>query len=105
MVSPTDPAGWQCDLMRELFGNPFRPVQGVDSAWLVWQGGTVAQLAQTAYDERHLPEGRLEPARLAVVADALEDAGCTRAELLGHLRGPGPHVRGCWALDLVLGKQ
>jgi hypothetical protein len=37
-------------------------------------------------------------------ADALEDAGCTDADLLGHLHGPWPHVRGCWAVDLVLGK-
>jgi hypothetical protein len=44
-------------------------------------------------------------ARGALLADALEDAGCTDAELLGHLRSPGPHVRGCWAVDLVLGKS
>jgi hypothetical protein len=58
-----------------------------------------------AYEERQLPEGTLDSARLAVLADTLEDAGCTHAELLGHLRGPGPHVRGCWAVDLVMGKQ
>ncbi len=52
-----------------------------------------------------LPEGTLEPSRLAVLADALEDAGCGDAELLGHLRGPGPHVRGCCAVDLQLAKQ
>ena len=43
--------------------------------------------------------------RLPLLADALEDAGCTDADLLGHLRSPGPHVRGCWAVDLVLGKS
>jgi hypothetical protein len=43
--------------------------------------------------------------RIPLLADALEDAGCTDAELLGHLRGPGPHVRGCWAVDVVLGKE
>ena len=53
---------------------------------------------------RSLPAGTLDPARLAVLADALEDAGCTDAGLLGHLRGPGPHVRGCWAVDLLIGK-
>jgi hypothetical protein len=42
---------------------------------------------------------------LPILADALEDAGCTDADLLGHLRSPGPHVRGCWAVDLVLGKE
>jgi hypothetical protein len=52
-----------------------------------------------------LPEGHLDPARRGLLAGALEDAGCTDAELLGHLRGPGLHVRGCWALDLVLGKN
>ena len=65
----------------------------------------VLGLAQTAYEERVLPGGHLDPARLAVLADALEEAGCTDAEILDHLRGPGSHVRGCWALDLVLGKE
>jgi hypothetical protein len=46
-----------------------------------------------------------ESKQLSLFADALEDAGCTDAELLGHLRSPGPHVRGCWAVDLVLGKS
>jgi hypothetical protein len=50
------------------------------------------------YDERAFD-------RLPVLADALEDAGCADADLLGHLRGPGPHVRGCWAVDLILGKS
>src|SRR5262249_31573220 len=65
----------------------------------------VAALARAAYEGRLLPAGVLEPACLAVLADALEDAGCADAELLGHLRSPGPHVRGCWALDAVLGKR
>lgn len=50
-------------------------------------------------------EGTLDPARLAVLSDALEEAGCAEAALLTHLRSPGPHVRGCWALDLVLGRE
>jgi hypothetical protein len=58
---------------------------------------TAVWLAEAAYDDRRLPEGAL--------ADGLEDAGCTDAELLGHLRGPGPHVRGCWAVDLVLNRK
>ena len=62
-------------------------------------------LAQATYEQRELPAGTLEPARLAILADALEDAGCDQADLLAHLRGPGPHVRGCWSVDLVLGKQ
>jgi hypothetical protein len=72
---------------------------------LAWDGGTVWKLATTAYEERVLPSGTLDPARIAVLADALEDAGGGDAELLAHLRGPEPHVRGCWAIDLVLGKE
>jgi hypothetical protein len=92
-------------LLREIFGNPFRPAS-VDPAWLAWNGGVVAGLAQAAYEAEPLPEafrpgGVLANDRLAVLADALEEAGCTDAHLLGHLRGPGPHIRGCWALDLA----
>jgi hypothetical protein len=86
----------QCQLLRDVFGNPFRPV-ALNRAWLSWEGGTVAKLAAAVYDERAFD-------RLPILADALEEAGCDAAELLTHLRGPGPHVRGCWALDLLLGK-
>jgi hypothetical protein len=89
-----------CWLMRDLFGNPFRPLS-VDPVGLTSE---VPALAQTAYDERVLPSGELDIARLAVLSDALEEAGRTDA-LLTHLRSPGPHVRGCWALDLILGKR
>jgi hypothetical protein len=82
-----------------------RPLPTVDPAWIAWQAGAVPQFARAAYDDRRLPEGTLEPAQLAVLADALEDAGCADAGLLGHLRGPGPHCRGCWAVDLLLGKS
>ena len=91
----------QMDLLRELFGNPFRPVH-LDASWLT---PTVVSLAHAAYDERILPSGQLDLARLAVLSDALEEPGCNDATLLDHLRRPGPHVRGCWALDLILGKQ
>ena len=47
----------------------------------------------------------MKPERLAVLFDALEEAGCDDAEILNHLRSPGPHVRGCWAVDLLLGKE
>jgi hypothetical protein len=87
-------------ILRDLFGNPFRPVTP-DAAWLT---PTVISLAQAAYEERTLPSGDLDSARLAVLADALEEVGCTDA-VLAHLRSAGPHVRGCWALDLVLGKN
>jgi hypothetical protein len=62
----------------------------------------VLALAQTAYDDRLLPAGTRDPDRLAILADALEDAGCDNAEILSHLRGSGPHVRGCWVVDLLL---
>ena len=90
----------QCQLVRDVFGDPDRPAT-VSPACLTPQ---VVALAQAAYDERELPSGQLDPARLAVLADALEDAGCTDADVLNHCRRPGVHVRGCWAVDLVLGK-
>jgi hypothetical protein len=62
-------------------------------------------VAQAAYDNRKLPAGTIDPARLAVLADALEEAGCTDLTMLAHLRGPGPHFRACWPLDLVLAKE
>jgi hypothetical protein len=65
----------------------------------------VRALAQAGYDERSLPGGALDVPRLAVLADDLEESGCTDGGLLGHLRGPGPHVRGCWAVDRVLAKE
>jgi hypothetical protein len=64
----------------------------------------VLSLAETTYQERAMPDAHLDPVVLAVLADALEEAGCADAPLLEHLRSPGPHVRGCWALDLVLAK-
>jgi hypothetical protein len=63
------------------------------------------KLAQAVYDERELPSGHLDAARLAVLADMLEEAGCADAHLLGHLRSAGPHVRGCWAVDVLIGKE
>jgi hypothetical protein len=85
-------------LLREVFGNPFRPAQ-INPAW---RTPTVRALATAAYEERELPRGHLQAARLAVLSDALEEAGCTDGDLLAHLRSPGPHVRGCWPLDLIL---
>src|SRR5262245_27543724 len=67
--------------LRDVLGNPFRPV-AVDPAWLAWNDGVLCKLAQAAYD-RQLPAGTLDPSRLAVLADALEEAGCTDADLLG----------------------
>jgi hypothetical protein len=84
----------QVALLHDLFGNPFRPVSS-DFAWRSWGGGIVPDLAQTIYDSRCFAD-------LPILSDALEEAGCSNADLLGHLRGGGPHVRGCWALDLLL---
>lgn len=91
----------QAAVLRCIVDNPFRDARRE----LGWLTPTVTALAYAAYDQRQLPSGALESVRLAVLSDALEDAGCTDAELLAHLRSPGPHVRGCWALDLITGKQ
>jgi hypothetical protein len=91
-------------MFREVFGNPFRR-SVIEPGWLSWNNSTIPKLAQAAYDERHLPEATLDTACLAILADALEEAGCTNAEILTHCRGQGPHVRGCWAVDLILGKE
>jgi hypothetical protein len=87
----------QCALLRDIFGNPFRPAQA-DPAWLAWDGGTVAKLAHAIYDGRRFSE-------LPYLGDALEEAGCADETVLAHCRGPGPHVRGCWVLDLLLGQE
>jgi hypothetical protein len=87
----------QGDLLRDLFGNPFRPV-AVDPAWLTWNAGMIPQLAQAVYDGRNFQD-------LPVLADALEEAGCKEAAILDHCRQPGEHVRGCWVVDLLLGKE
>jgi hypothetical protein len=86
-------------LLRDIRGNPFR----AHSLQLTCLTPSVSALATAAYQERHLPSGRLDSALLAILADALEDAGCTEAAILEHLRGPGPHARGCWPVDLCLG--
>jgi hypothetical protein len=89
---------FQCDLLREVFGNPFRR-PAVDLAWLAWEGGTVARLAGAVYEGRSFDQ-------LPILGDALEEAGCADAEMLAHCRQqPGAHVRGCWVLDLLLRKE
>jgi hypothetical protein len=95
----------QANLLRDIFGNPFRPPPVRDPTWLTWDDGLVLRLAHAAYDDRLLPSGELDPARLSVLADALLDAGCPQDhELLAHLRSQGPHVRGCAAVDALLGR-
>jgi hypothetical protein len=93
----------QAVLLRDIFGNPFRPRPPLAPSV---QTRDIVALAQRAYDDRKLPEGTLDAALCPTVGDALEPAGCTDAELLGHLRSNGEavHVRGCWAVDMLLGK-
>jgi hypothetical protein len=84
----------QAALLRDIIGPlPFRPV-AFDPAW---RTRTAVAIAQVIYDERDF-------SLLPVLADALEEAGCENANVLAHCRQPGEHVRGCWVVDLVLGK-
>jgi hypothetical protein len=92
-----------CDSLREIFGNPFRPVT-ISPAYRSWNEATVVHLAQAAYDNRFLAAGTLDNARLAVLADALEEAGCSDEQILEHLRSGGEHYRGCFVVDALLGK-
>lgn len=88
----------------EIFGSLFRAV-AIGRAWLTWNDATIPKLAHAIYDERELPSGHLDAGRLAILADALEEAGCQDADILSHCRSSGPHVRGCWVVDLILAKE
>jgi hypothetical protein len=96
---------WQAGILRDIFGNPFRPLPPIAPSLLTKNDGLISKLAQAAYNHRDLPSGALDGARLAVLADALDEASCTDPEVLAHFRSPGPHVRGCFALDAILGKS
>jgi hypothetical protein len=93
----------QTDLLRDLF-NLFRSVS-LDPAVLTWNDATVVRLAQAVYEERQMPAGALDNTQLAVLADVLEEAGCTDANILSHCRSGGNHSRGCWVIDLLLGRS
>jgi hypothetical protein len=97
MAVPSWVVDEQAKCIRCVFGNPFRPTPSLAPAILSWNGGTVLKIALAIYDDRAFD-------RLPILADALEDAGCTDADILGHCRGGGEHTRGCWVVDLVLGK-
>ena len=84
----------QSILLRDIFGNPFRPVV-LEPAWLT---EAVVGIARGIYEDRAFE-------RMPILADALQDAGCENADILTHCREPGVHVRGCWVVDLVLGKE
>jgi hypothetical protein len=83
----------QADLLRDILGDPFQPVR-LDPNW---RTETVLGIAGLAYAQQTFED-------LPILADALEDAGCDNQDVLTHLRSAGPHVRGCWPLDLLLGK-
>jgi hypothetical protein len=70
----------------------------VDDGWLAWNGGTIRRLAESIYAERAFE-------RMGILVDALEDAGCHDAEILRHCCGPGAHVRGCWVVDMLTGRE
>lgn len=82
-----------CDLLRCVFGNPFTKPAFEKK----WRSETVTALAEGIYADHAFD-------RLPILADALEEAGCDDRKMLDHLRGKGPHCRGCWVLDLALGK-
>src|SRR6185437_4325687 len=94
----------QICLLRDIFSYLLRPIV-ISPRWRRWNNAAVTHLAQAAYDERILPTGTLDNTRLAILADALEEAGCTDEQILSHLRSGGEHYRGCWVIDLLLGKE
>ena len=93
-VAPPSRQGHFSVLIRDIFGNPFCPVTFDPS----WRTTTAVAVAQQMYASRDF-------SAMPILADALQDAGCVSSEILDHCRGPGPHVRGCWVVDLVLGKE
>lgn len=86
-----------CYYLRDIFGNPFRTF-AIDPLWVERNDRIVPKLAQAIYEEYAFD-------RLPILADALEEAGCTDSDILNHCRQPGEHVRGCWVVDLILGKS
>ena len=86
--------GQQAQLLRDIFGNPFRPI-AIDPRWLT---SNVVELSRAIYDERAFE-------KMPILADALMDAGCDSDEIIAHCRGDGPHVRGCWVVDLLTGRE
>jgi hypothetical protein len=88
----------QCELLRDIVGNPFSPPVPLSSQRLISEGDTIRMFAQSLYDDRRFES-------LPHLAQMLEKAGCAELGLVTHLRQPTKHVRGCWALDLLLGLE
>ncbi len=84
----------QAVLLRDIFGNPFRPVAFSTN----WRTDTAVTLAAQMYELRDF-------SAMPILADALQDAGCGNENILAHCRGPGSHVRGCWVVDLLTGRK
>jgi hypothetical protein len=84
----------QVRLLHDIIGNPFRPLTFTPA----WRTAGAVALAQTMYDDRRFDD-------MPLLADALEEAGCTEEAILKHCREPGEHVRGCWVVDLILDKN
>jgi hypothetical protein len=94
----------QSFLLRDIFGPlPFRTIY-LDPSVLTWSESIVVRMATAIYENRCLPAGKLDKTRLAVLADALEEAGVASEEILSHCRSQSDHVRGCWLIDLLLGR-
>jgi hypothetical protein len=88
----------QCRILRDLFGNPFRPPPVLDPLWAAWNGEAAGRLARAIYDGRRFED-------LPVLADALEEAGCEDRLILAHCRDGGEHFRGCWVVDALTGRE
>ena len=85
-------------LLRCIFGLLSFRSMPLDPTWLQWSDRTIPKVAQAIYDERAF-------GRMPLLADALEEAGCNDTDILNHCRQQGEHVRGCWVVDLILGKE
>jgi hypothetical protein len=92
------------DIVRVSVPTLTTPPQPLPPAVLNWNDRTIPCLAEAIYEARRLPEGTLDNAQLAILADALLDTGCDDEALIQHCRSVGPHIRGCWAVDLLLEK-
>jgi hypothetical protein len=108
LVDPRSTFSWWYDFISDVnwpgrwlldcvFGNPFRAV-AIDAAWLTWHDGLLVSMARQMYDSRDFTG-------MPILADALEEAGCTDPDILAHCRSGGEHVRGCWVIDSLLGRQ
>ncbi len=93
-IGHVQPDDAHCQRIRDIFGNPFRPVTFSS----VWRTSTAVALASQMYESRDF-------GAMPILGDALQAAGCDSADVLDHCRAPGLHARGCWVVDLVLGKE